>query len=212
MSVFSLVDHTPSLRTHHSTVVIGDHLFLWGGQQETRHTADGSVETFNVRNLKWQQKSTTGMPPPGKLRYACTAINKNIYYFGGNCKPSECFHNCLSELNTEVLHWRTVAPDSPGSTSCTGSRCGISCSSNKLAPIKKHGCGMAHCCIGGSDCLLVFGGVGLLPTGVNIDHSKYAGVLSHSEFVYTNEIFVFSLNDSPGTVRLFCMFTFVCRI
>ena len=164
-------------------------MFLWGGQREagselssSKRVSGGSsfVETFNVRSLKWQQKSTTGTPQFGTLRHACVAIDKSIYYFGGNCKPSECFHNSVYELNTEVLHWREVVPDNVD---------GI--------PMKRHGCGMVSYKVGDNDHLLLIGGVGPPPLKID-DRSKYATVPSNAKFVYTNEIHTLCLAQSAG--------------
>ncbi len=177
--MLSLTDNSRRLRTHHYTVVIGDHMYLWGGQGMDCHS--GTVETLNVRSLKWQQKSTTGNAPKGILRYACTAVNESIYYFGGNCKPAECFHNSICELNTEALHWREIKPDSD---------------IDNDGPIKKHGSGMVHSVINGQDYLLVFGGAGQLKTAGRVS-LKYANVTSQSSgFVYTNEIHLLSLKES----------------
>lgn len=177
-------------RIYHSTVVIGDQVFLWGGQHkylsEVHETISSSslVDIFNIRTSKWQRRSTTGNPPPGMFRYACTNIGKKIYYYGGNCRPSDCFHNALVELSTDTLHWREVIPDNQDNV-----------------PMKRHGCGLVSFTNNGEECLLLLGGVG--PTPVTIgNHSQYAAVPTELGFSYTNEAHTVCISQSPGQWKL----------
>ena len=173
-------------RAHHSTIVNSDRLYCWGGEQESLpmvHDNDkkrkftSSVDIFYLLTLKWERRSTTASPPAGVMGYACTNIRDSILYFGGSCKPRDCFHNDLFELNTLTNEWReiiNIAPDN--------------------GPMRKYGCGMISFNMNGEDNLLVIGGFGPIPITTHTG-SKY---IPSSNFSYTNEIHTMCVNSSPG--------------
>ena len=173
-------------RARHSTVVNSDRLYCWGGEQEGLHYNDekrmftSSVDVFHLPTLKWERRSTTANPPAGVMDYACTTVRDNILYFGGRCKPHNCFHNDLFELNTLTNEWREIINSSPDN-----------------GPMRKRSCGVVPYNINGEDNLLVIGGFGSTPITTHTG-SKYIPSPSVPNCCYTNEIHTMCVNSSRG--------------
>ena len=176
-------------RARHSTIVNIDRLYCWGGKQnnlplvhyndkKTKFTS--SVDIFNLPTLKWERKSTTATPPAAVMDYACTNIRDKILYFGGNCKPRDCYHNELFELNTLTNEWREIINSSPDN-----------------GPMRKRACGMISLNINSEDNLLVIGGVGLTPITTPTG-SQYITSPYNPNYCFTNEIHTMCVNSSPG--------------
>ena len=190
---FSLGDSHFKETAFHSTVVIRENLYCWGGDQqdlpavhdnEQKRKVTQFVSIFYIPKCKWDKRSTTGTPPAGIREYACTNLRTNILYFGGSCKPRDCFHNDLLELNTFIHNWREVFS---------------SIDDNK--PIPKRGCGIITFTSNAEDHVLVLGGFGLTPVSVQA-HSEYIPNLSNPNHCYTNELHMMCLSLSPGITSL----------
>ena len=176
-------------RSEHSTVVINNTLYCWGGDQkdlpqvhdsEEKRKITSSIDLFNLTTFKWERRSTTGTPPVGVLGYACTSIAKNIFYFGGDCKPDECYHNNLYELNSFNNNWREIENSTPDNV-----------------PMKKIRCGMISYYINGECNLLVLGGFGPVPVTTH-SHSQYIVHPKYPNKCYTNEAHIMCVTTSPG--------------
>ena len=152
------LDYQPAKRYRHSTVRVGDYLYTWGGSQDQDDLNSAQPSTqpqcfsnfvlvYHLPTGRWEQKATTGKPPPGITGYASAVIGKEIFYFGGCCNHIDCFprcyHNSLYGLNVDTLNWREVSPN----TSQSG-------------PMMKEGAGMIAVQVDGEDYLVVFGGHG----------------------------------------------------
>ena len=178
-------------RAHHSTVVNKDRLYCWGGYQnglpivhhnDEKRRFTSSVDIFHLPTLKCERKFTTATPPAGVMYYACTNIRDNILYFGGSCKPLDCFHNELFKLDTLTNEWREIINSCPDN-----------------GPMRKRGCGMISFNINGEDNLLVIGGIGHIPITTQMK-SHYTRNI-HSNIpnpCYTDEIHTMCVNSSPG--------------
>ena len=178
-------------RSQHSTVFISDRLYCWGGEQEDLpigHFSDekrrftSSVDIFHLPTFKCERKPTTATPPAGVMYYACTNVRDRILYFGGSCKPFDCFHNELFELDTLTNEWREIINSSPD-----------------IGPMRKRGCGMISFNINAEDNLLVIGGIGHIPI-ITEAKSQYLHT-PHPKIpylCYTNEIHTMCVNSSPG--------------
>ena len=180
-------------RAYHSTVVNSDRLYCWGGQQkdlpmvhynDEKRKFTSTVDTFHLPTMKWERRSTTATPPAGVINYACTNIRDSILYFGGSCKPSDCFHNDLFELNTLTNEWREIINSSPDN-----------------GPMRKRSCGMISFNINAENNLLVIGGFGPTPITTHTG-SKYIPSTNFQNHCYTNEIHTMCVNSSPGITRL----------
>lgn len=98
-------------RTRHSSIVIKDSLYCWGGDEhdlsrpfvtdskDMRKRAS-TVYIFYLSTFDSERALITGNPPEGVMGYACTSIENNLLYFGGSCKSLDCYHNNLHKLNS----------------------------------------------------------------------------------------------------------------
>ena len=176
-------------RAQHSTVVNRDRLYCWGGEQkdlpmihynDEKRMFASFVDIFHLPTLKLERRITTATPPAGVVNYACTNMRDNILYFGGSCKPGDCFHNDLFELNTLTNEWSEIINSPPYN-----------------GPMRKSGCGMISFNINAEDNLLVIGGFGPTPITTRTG-SKYIPHPNIPNHCYTNEIHTMCVNSSPG--------------
>ena len=175
-------------RTDHSTVVINNTLYCWGGEQqdlplvhdnEEKRKITSTIDLFHLRTFTWERRSTTGTPPAGVLNYACTRIENKIFYYGGNCKYDDhCFHNNLHELNSLNNNWREIINSTPDNV-----------------PLKKIYCGMISLQMNGKYHLLLLGGEG---KGTIHSHSQYILHPDNPNHSITNEAHIMCVTTSPG--------------
>uniref|UniRef100_A0A1X7VJ25 Uncharacterized protein n=1 Tax=Amphimedon queenslandica TaxID=400682 RepID=A0A1X7VJ25_AMPQE len=140
-------DYEPAERSGHSTVIVGDCLYMWGGRRDDHpkehniemEKRDSSfVEVLHLLTGRWEQKPTTGDPPLGSINYAAVAIGNEIFYYGGLCSHRRYDDNVLYSLNVDTLKWRKVVPTNP-----------------EDGPKKKDDCGMIAVKIEGEDYLVI---------------------------------------------------------
>ena len=176
-------------RTDHSTVVINNILYSWGGNQkdlpkvhdnEEKKKITSSLDLFHLPMLRWERRSTTGTPAVGARGYACSKIDNTIFYYGGNCKPNDCYHNNLYEFNSLTNNWREVVNSTPDNV-----------------PMKKIYCGMISLKINGKNNLLLYGGYGPVPVTIQ-SHSQYIPNPNKPNHCYTNEAHMMCVTTSPG--------------
>ena len=151
-------------RVHHDSVLIGNTLYTWGGDRsdmpavhdsDHKMKATSHIEIYHLHTGQWSTKPTSGKPPLGVVGYSCSAVNDNIYYFGGWCNHRMCYHNSLNELNTVIATWKELQPTSDH------------------IPVMKRGYGgMITIEDDGVHCLLMIGGVGSLPFSQHLIHNK----------------------------------------
>lgn len=115
-----------------------------------------TLDVFSLVNGLWQQQETTGVPPLGVAGYACAALRKDLYYFGGLCGHGSCYHNSVHHLGTNSRHWTLVRVVSTAN-----------------APIEKWGSGMVVLEEDGEALLLVIGGFGNIPSQSDNGCGKY---------------------------------------
>ena len=112
---------------------------MWGGSGSG---VDYDVmEVYHLPTGAWDQKPTTGTPPPATWAYSSVAIGKNIYYFGGYGGGD--YVNSLHCFNVDSFKWRE-----------------LSSSTSDHAPMMKGSSGMVSAHFDGEDYLLIIGGVG----------------------------------------------------
>ena len=176
-------------RAEHSTILVRNKLYCWGGDQknlplvhdsEDKRKITSSVDIFQLETFIWERKSTTSNPPAGVLSFACTSIKDRVLYFGGNCKPFDCLHNNLYELNTLTLNWNEI----------------ITTTTDNI-PMRKYGCGMISFDMNGEDHLFLSGGIGPAPP-TRQRHAQYIPDPQCPNDSYTNEIHCMNVSTSPG--------------
>ena len=138
-------------RSDHSTVKVGDYLYMWGGWQpglpevhdsEEKKSMCSVMEVYHLATGRWEQKPTTGTPPLGVRIYAAAAIGNKIFYYGGHCNHSDCFHNSLHSFNVDTFNWKELSP------------------TTYYGPMMKGYCDMIAVQLDGEDYLVVIGGQG----------------------------------------------------
>ncbi|XP_019857672.1 PREDICTED: uncharacterized protein LOC109585968 [Amphimedon queenslandica] len=107
-------------RSEHTSAVVGEVLYCWGGDQDrldmshcnfsTKKQYASTIDAFNFLSGVWSSQPTRGTPPLGIMGVSCTTINNNIYYFGGWCGHDTCYHNSLNCLDTLTLQWKELQP------------------------------------------------------------------------------------------------------
>ena len=174
-------------RAYHRAVSVGDSLFLWAGQEDglpmvhdsrekRKHLS--SIQHFPLSTGQWISRATTGSPPLGVISYFCTAIDNQLYFFGGWCGPSHdvCYHNSITQLDTERFQWKELVqtdPARPVMRRCSG--------------------GMMSFEHEGAQHLLMIGRVGSEPT-IQLPYVKY--VKFFDEIWRTNEHSIYNLSSS----------------
>ena len=145
--------YQPPLRAFHSSVVINDSIYAWGGYQKelpevhdsvTKRKVLSPVLIFDIANGTWKSKLTTGASPLGVNSYACTSVRNRICFFGGYCGHEGCYHNSLCELDVNSLQWTEVSPTAD----------------SKGLPMKKRVNGMVSFTCDDEDIALIVGGRG----------------------------------------------------
>ena len=148
--------YVPTKRDAHSTHIVGDYLYMWGGDidglpsvhdNEVKRRMTSVIELFHLPTGRWEQRPTNGKPPLGVYNYSSTVISNRIYYFGGYCNHRQCHHNSLNSLITGSLTWNELFPTNPS-----------------MGPMMKSDCGMISLTFNKVDYLLVVGGFGPRPT------------------------------------------------
>ena len=162
--------------------MIGDALYLWGGDSddlpdvhnsEEKKRVTSQVQIFDITTGKWNNQSTRGNPPLGVVGYFCTTINNKIYYFGGYCGHDFCFHNSLNELDTSTLTWTQLQP-----------------TDDNITVMKRGYGGIMSSEQAGHHCLLIIGGHGS-PPSIQLPQAQYYHFLDGR--VSTNEHNIYDL-------------------
>ena len=107
-----------------------------------------SVDVFQVDRGDWIRQTTSGTPPLGVSGYCCTAVGDSLYYYGGWCGHTGCYHNSVHKLSTLSLQWMMLSP----------SEC------KNGAPMKKMDSGIVAFRDGEDDILCVVAGYGPTPS------------------------------------------------
>ena len=181
-----LVLYQPVERRRHSTVRVGDYLYMWGGDQpdlpevhdsEEKKAMSSVMEVCHLASGRWEQKPTTGTPPLGVYNYAAAVIGRDIFFFGGDCGHPGCYHNSLFSFNVDTFNWKELSPTSP-----------------HHGPMMKRYCGMAAIQLEEEAYLVVIGGSN--KKGQQSCTQRGAQYESDdSSFQYCNEIHYYKLSS-----------------
>ena len=185
---YSTGQYGPGVRDQHTTAVVGEVLYCWGGVQEgfdashdspSKRQCTSVIDAFNLLSGVWSSKPTRGTPPLGIRGVSCTTINNNIYYFGGYCGHDSCYHNSLNCLDTLTLQWKELQPTSNNSVTKRGFG-GMIVMGSEGEPQQ----------------LLVIGGQGPISANTVYHHQfKYNKILSLDDRLSTNEQNIYNLSS-----------------
>uniref|UniRef100_A0A1X7SH26 Uncharacterized protein n=1 Tax=Amphimedon queenslandica TaxID=400682 RepID=A0A1X7SH26_AMPQE len=104
---------------------------MWGGYPSGVHETDESekkkaiaslMEVYHLPSGIWQQRPTSGTPPPGVWGHSSIAIGRDIYYFGGACGG---YYNSLYCFNVDSFNWRELSPSSSAHGPMMKAHCGM---------------------------------------------------------------------------------------
>lgn len=175
----------------HSSVIIGNDIFIWGGSrpgipsvhdspEKRLLTATVDVLDVSLSYSNFSRKQITGTPPNGVVKYSSCSIGSDIYYFGGSCGSCSGHFN-LFVLNTKTYNWRDIKYDTRQMDTW---------------PVEKEGCGMVPFNINGKDYLLVIGGRGPLPHRSKTQAQYAQGRKFLSSECFNNEIHIICVSNS----------------
>ena len=179
-----------SERAFHSTVLIGDTLYTWGGNQHglpgahdnmKKRSYRANVLLYHIPSGTWDNVQTKGEPPSGMLGYSCCEIDSQIYYFGGYCGHDVCYYNELKVLDSVSFEWK----DLPTSANV----------------MKRAYGGMVAVEDGTTCCLLMIGGKGSPPVK-QLPNAQYVSLSSNH--VRTNEHNLFNVSSSKLRYKYLC--------
>ena len=185
---YSTGQYRPGWRAEHTTAVVGEVLYCWGGRQKgfdkshyspSMRQCTSVIDAFNLLSGVWSSKPTRGTPPLGIRGVSCTTINNNIYYFGGYCGHDSCYHNSLNCLDTLTLQWKELQPNSDNSVTKRGFG-GMIVMGSEGEPQQ----------------LLVIGGIAPISTIIQYHHQfKYSKIPSRDDRLRTNEQNIYNLSS-----------------
>ena len=131
---------------------------MWGGRLENftaqhRRQLSAVIEIYDPCLEIWEQRSTTGVPPPGLYEGGYTSLSSSLITFGGY--DGKYLFNGLHKLNTITLHWNALRIRNPSEGPMPKKGCGlVSFQGGKLALIGEGEFhlfdvqeGMLFCCI-----------------------------------------------------------------
>ena len=143
------------------------------------------VEIFDIPSLSWSRVPTVSIPPAAVMVYSCASISDTVYYFGGDCKPDDCYHSNVFAFSTTGNKWNEIL--------YTGT---------KTTPMKKAGSGMISFSSDEENYLLTIGGIGPIPATIP-SHSVYVPSPTRPNLMYTNETNALCVSSSAGITFFF---------
>nr|XP_035151555.1 kelch domain-containing protein 3 isoform X1 [Callithrix jacchus]XP_035151556.1 kelch domain-containing protein 3 isoform X1 [Callithrix jacchus] len=97
----------PYMRYGHSTVLIDDTVFLWGGRNDTEGACN-ILYAFDVNTHKWFTPRVSGTVPGARDGHSACVLGKIMYIFGGYEQLADCFSNDIHKLDTSTMTWTLI--------------------------------------------------------------------------------------------------------
>ncbi|CAD7677848.1 unnamed protein product [Nyctereutes procyonoides] len=97
----------PYMRYGHSTVLIDDTVFLWGGRNDTEGACN-VLYAFDVNTHKWSTPRVSGTVPGARDGHSACVLGKTMYIFGGYEQLADCFSNDIHKLDTSTMTWTLI--------------------------------------------------------------------------------------------------------
>ena len=171
-------------------VTIKSKAFNWGGMNidvpkehcRVKKHLTSNIEIFDMAGLSWLSLVATGESSPAAVMgYSSCLLDDKIYFFGGSCMPTDCYHNDLFTLDTLSKDWRQIEYISSPTT----------------CPMKKCGHEMTSFTVDNEDYLFVFGGYGPTPTSKR-SYGQYVPHPTLPNRSFTNEVHMLCLSAPTG--------------
>ncbi|XP_037609013.1 rab9 effector protein with kelch motifs isoform X1 [Sebastes umbrosus] len=107
-----------ALRTlRHSSVAVGDNIYVYGGIVGGNPTDDLMV--FNTASLTWTPVKTSGSLPPALWGQSFALVGDQVFMFGG-FEAGGDFCKDFHGLNTEILVWQKWEVKGESPAACSG--------------------------------------------------------------------------------------------
>ena len=107
-SVLDATENSPSQRLAHSSCVLGDKLYIFGGRcgVDMEDTSFNDLYEFDSSSNKWTKynEENNGVWPEKRSYHTMAALNNKIYIFGG-CSTNHGRLNDLFEFDLEIRKW-----------------------------------------------------------------------------------------------------------
>ncbi|XP_055982320.1 kelch domain-containing protein 3 isoform X2 [Sorex fumeus] len=97
----------PYMRYGHSTVLVDDTVFLWGGRNDTEGACN-VLYAFDVNTHKWSTPRVSGTVPGARDGHSACVLGKIMYIFGGYEQLADCFSNDIHKLDTSTMTWTLI--------------------------------------------------------------------------------------------------------
>ena len=107
-----------------------------------------NIDVLHLDTGIWCNQSTTGEPHPGVIGYARAVIGTKISFFGGYCGHHGCYHNNISQLDSNSFIWSNIIGNDH---------------QRNAGPMKKAYCGMMSFTSDREHYLFIIGGHGPPP-------------------------------------------------
>lgn len=178
---WTLVNEEGSRRTEHTTVVEGDHMYVFGGYSGVGY--ENSVMVYDFSNNTWTKMDASGDAPSPRSAHTAVMVGKSMFVFGG-WNGTTCM-NDMYELRVDTKVWSRVQVT--GEVPCT--RC-------------SHGATVYES--GASSVMTIFGGYAIEKS--NDPHSKgYLNDLYEFDFVTRSWKKVMTSGTAPSPRSRFRM-------
>lgn len=112
----SVTGDIPAARDGHSSCVIDNCMYIFGGYEETNYQFGLDVYSLDLVTMKWTLLRCRGEPPAYRDFHSATAIGDCMYVFGGRCdnghwpgpqQNTEYYPNSVSYLDVKRKIWNT---------------------------------------------------------------------------------------------------------
>ncbi|KAG2440042.1 hypothetical protein HXX76_004157 [Chlamydomonas incerta] len=105
----------PIDRSSHSITVIGDKVYLFGGEHDPRVPVGNELYEYDMATGTWRVVEAKGDAPPPRVAHAAAAVGNMLYVFGGRngLEMGEGASNQLHAFDTATATWRLLAPGGP---------------------------------------------------------------------------------------------------
>ena len=105
--------HVPSFRCHHTAVLIGHTVYVWGGEDCRTRRCCNTLYTFDVDTHRWFKPRDSGVPPAGRYGHSACALGQVMYIHGGYINSRFRCTNEINTLDTRNMVWTLINTSGP---------------------------------------------------------------------------------------------------
>jgi len=102
---------TPVGRSYHTASVIGQKVYIFGGNDGAKRLND--LWIIDTKRMQWQKIYANGPIPKERSGHTCSVIGDNLWIFGGVTGGGKIHLNDVWILDTVAMEWRIVTPSGP---------------------------------------------------------------------------------------------------